>query len=228
MKVVVFKEAKEFSRAQSQLKPLQVLKCPAISIREKKMAALTGEFDFLLVTSANALRFVRNRPKVKTVVAIGAETSASIRLKSGEKLKVLKESHAGGVLKFFKSKKSARILYLRGSLSRRLGDKRLVPGLKKWGHSLKIVETYQTRILNIRSPLLKILKAKSPEFLFLTSPSMVEAFRKSFTLKEMRSFKTQWIAIGPTTLKAAKRLKIKALIPPQASLKAMKKLALRS
>jgi uroporphyrinogen-III synthase len=204
---VLFREELQPRSAEKNLQPLQILWCPAISIRPKKFKIPKGSFDFLLITSSNALRFVRSRPKVKTVIAIGEKTSESIRLKNGEKIKILKDSHSDGVAQFFEKQVPSRILYLRGSLSKKLGDKNLIKKIKACGHRVQTVETYQTKILSVKRRLRKILSRNKVDGFFLTSPSTVEAIRKSFSLREIHSWKCSWVAIGPTTSKAIRKLR---------------------
>lgn len=226
LKIVLFRDREDISESLTELRPLRVYACPAISIQRGSDFSSKQTFDFVLVTSKNALRFSRRSPRGKHWIVIGKKTWLSLPLewrKSISKKTILNESNSKGVLKFFDSRKkafkNASVFYPCSSLS----GTEIPKALQKYGYRLKVLRTYRTQILSVRKPLQSILKRHQIDAFFMTSPSTVTALQKSFSKTEVKRWPVKWVAIGPTTAAAARKWGLKPLLmAPKPSLRAMK------
>lgn len=215
LKVLVLKNLS--ASEKRTLSPLSVKSLQATAITGRKIRVPKSVYDYVLVTSANALLSIRDLPKTKKWVAIGAATRKALRVPG--RIEVIALPHSAGVLAYFRKQKRGRIFFPRSNL----GDPRLVTGLRKMGHRVYCRHSYETKILDLQAALRPIYKNQSVDAVFVTSPSAFLAVKKALSPRELRSWRVRWVAIGPTTAKILREAGLKVIAAPSPSLTAMKK-----
>jgi uroporphyrinogen-III synthase len=192
---------------------------PAFTIRSRAVTLPKGTFDYGLITSANAIGGLSHLPKAKKWIAIGSTTARAIKRSFEMRPIVLKNSHSEGVVQFFAALPPSKIFFPRSTRA----DAAVVKKLRRFGHKVHLLHTYDTKLESIRLPLLKNLRDRRIDSVFVTSPSSFESVKRSLTRAEVLNWKVKWIAIGPTTAKAMKKFGLKVHVAKQPSLAAMVK-----
>ncbi|MDB5037911.1 MAG: uroporphyrinogen synthase, partial [Bacteriovoracaceae bacterium] len=215
LNILVFRELS--SADKRAFKSHKVFVIPAIKIQPKKFRIPKKIFDYVLVTSANALRESRRRPKTKRWVAVGEATAASLG-KVG-KISVLNESNSDGVLKFFSKAERGSIFFPRSSL----GDTTVVQKLRAKGFKVSVCHSYETKVLNIRAKVLGALRNARMDVFFVTSPSIFSSLRKSFSIRELKGLEVKWVAIGPTTARELRKFGMASYVAQKPTMESMLK-----
>lgn len=166
--------------------------CKSFETQARQVQIPHHTFDFMILSSRNALKFLKVRPTVR---------------------RSLEGLHGPALLKFFRRQGPAKgrsVLYLRSKLGAKLGRADIVPRLRSMGYRVTIRCTYDTRILKIRDPLLKLLKSRPIKAFLVSSPSSVVAIERALGRRALQGLEVRWIPIGDTTgafLKEKKRFK---------------------
>lgn len=177
---ILFREQFKIPKAFQGFRFRRIHFCKTLRSSARRVKLPASEFDFLLLSSENALKFVRQKPKAKRVV---------------------QNLHGDRILAFFKKQRSkgASILYLRSDLGASLGRADIVPSLRRLGFRVTVRCTYRTEILRIRPRLISLLRRKPIGALMVTSPSTVKAIRLALTAREFSALRVRWICMGSTT-----------------------------
>jgi uroporphyrinogen-III synthase len=215
--VLLLREARYHRESQKNLRPLKSVCVAPYRFVSLPVKLPEGTFDFAIVSSAQTLKHLKARPSAAHWVFVGEASRRSFGSKSA-KTSVLKRTDSNGILQFFKKQKPSRIFFPRS----READRSLVRRLRDLGHRVRVVHPYGLRYSPLRSSLKTLFLNKDFGAIFLSSPSCFEALRKSFSLKELRSWPLSWVVIGPTTQAALARYRVKSLKAPQASLQSMR------
>lgn len=175
------------------------LHIPCLKTKILKVVAPRVEYDYLLLTSKNALRAYKKKlPRAKKAVCIGQETALASGLK---KPVTLKNGDSKKVALYFRKQKRGRIYFPRSKLA----DQTLPKALRKMGFQVKVVHSYTTIILNRRTRLLSLLKQKPVDAIYFTSPSTVTAFKRALRKEERDGLKVEYMSLGPTTAQAVRK-----------------------
>jgi len=221
LNVVVFREETSLPK----LPKVRFIACRALRIRPVKTQLRVAKetvYDYLLVTSQNALRYLKWIPNAKTWVFMGKATAriARKRMKRNSKdyspkAVVLKVSDSRGILDYFhriremerggqkQPQPIKKIFFPRSELA----DKNTASELRRLGYQVRICYSYRTEILSVRRQVLQCIKKfGSIDAFFITSPSVLRALEKSFSKAEIRIWKERmlFIAIGKTSFQALK------------------------
>lgn len=182
-----------------------------------------AEFDYLIFTSGNAVRYFNYWIKDKKdqlhsaeIIAVGSATKR-IADECGFTITDLPyEFSSDGLLKFFEKKNIERkkILIPSSKISRN----ELEVGLKSLGADVKSVPFYDTTMVDADEYKLEInmVKNSKPQVFAFTSPSSFENYIKLFDIKNVVSYfdKNIICAIGNTTAGAIEGYGLKASVVP--------------
>jgi len=220
-RVILLREPSKQSESRLRLSPLRVIGVPAFEMRRRQIVIPKKVFDFVLITSAQTLRFLPKLPKSKLYLFIGESSFESSGL-SRRQVCVLKDSNRHGVLQFFRKQKPASIYFPRSAEA----DVGLVHELRRMGHRVMVSHPYGLYFRNIRKPVLNAIKG-GVDAVLLTSPSCFRSLRKAFSLKDLRSWAVAWLVIGPTTRAALRGTGLKVQMATKPSLAGLRQLALK-
>ncbi len=206
MKIIFLRHLDQASR--SILRQYRVWALPPIQIKSLNWKPSQKSYDFILVSSVNAVQSLRALKEIKTRawIAIGTQTARALKDQLRVRPRVLSESNSDGIYKFLKKevKKTANPLKILHPTSN-LSDRKLKKRLHNLSIRLETKRAYETKILNLNRPLKKILSRETPDAVFVFSPSGFKAVAKVLKKKALQSLNIKWICIGPTTAKALKK-----------------------
>jgi|GEM_PF-5092709 len=207
LKLVLFREKESRAPSHGELNRHHLYFIPGIKIQPLLLKIPKKTYDYVLITSSNALRFKKKWPVARRWIAIGRSTQKFIESRISN---VERTPKAGseGVLKFFKQargKRRASIFFPRSKIA----EPKLIEALRKLGYRVCVRHSYNTQILSVRRPFMKLLQQKKIDGIYFTSPSTVRAFCRSFSPKERRNLPLKYFCIGETTFNEMKRLGLK-------------------
>lgn len=187
---ILFREHASLPDPFRKLKMSRVHFCKTLKSKPRKISIPKSRYDYLLVSSKNALRYLRSRPKAD---------------------KILGDLHGDRIMDYFKKRgrPGQSILYLRSNLGSKLGRSDIVPGLRRLGFRVSVRCSYRTEILPIRQRLIGLLKRHSIQAFLVTSPSTILAIKRALSKEERRQLRVRWYCMGSTTEAYLKRSKIR-------------------
>jgi len=212
-KILVLGDKSKFLRSGHPiLKARPHLECfelEAIEIEARKIDIPKIGFDFCLISSANVPAQAVKRIKAKQWIFIGGRSYLEFRDLAENAVQVSPSSSLG-IVRYFRSvrkesPKGARIFFPRSSR----GDTQIIKQLRALGFRVVVRHVYDTKILNFSKSLVKLRKEHQIDAVFFMSPSGVSAFKKSVRLSDLRKWKPQLLAIGPTTERSLRALRSK-------------------
>lgn len=195
----------------------RIWECPAFEIKPLASSFPKKTFDYVLVTSQNALRFARRLPNGKRWVFIGDASRKAVGEVSQPR--VLSERNSSGILSFFAGQARGSLFFPRS----RLGDPELVRSLRRLGFRITVRHTYETKIVDLRAKLRQVLSQAPLDSVFVTSPSSFVGIRRALKIEELRKYNWIWVAIGPTTAASLKKFKLDVKVSRQPALNSMMK-----
>lgn len=202
--VLILREASSHVPKSSQLSRARIFKVPALSFLKNSVRIPNKTYDFVLLTSQNALRGQKKMPRGKTWIFIGEKTKRSCRISRSSKTVVLRRSDSEGIFEYFKknSKRGQSLFFPRSELA----DPQIVGRLRSLGLVVCIRHTYTMKLLPIRMKLKALFSKQAIDAVFFTSPSTVRAFVRGTSSVQRKGLALQYWAIGKTTSKAIQRL----------------------
>lgn len=204
----------------------------AIKIARRQVSFPRSSYDYLLLSSQYAWPSSKKIPEETKLVCVGKATAESLPKKIlPVSVQVLRESHRGGILSFFKSqrakqsksgpKKKQTIFY---PLSSR-ADTELTKALRHLGYRVQVRRTYQTRLRALSPALRGLVQAKRVKSIVFLSPSAVESFLWSVPKSAQKGIR--WIAMGPSTAKRIREAGYRPIQAQRPELKEVLRLARR-
>lgn len=210
--VLVFSE-KFNSRSAGQCR-FRVIHIPLIESRALQFQKPNKVFDFILVTSKNTAEFVRSWPRAGRVLCVGEETKKRLPKELQKRSSVLSDSHSEGLVRYFQHLPSQSIFFPRSKRA----DPQTVARLRRRGHRVLVRHVYTTRLRLRRSELEESLLSPSQKIFIVTSPSILRSLAWNLGRKKLRALEARWIALGPSTARAAREYGLRPQIAKKASL----------
>lgn len=202
--VLILREASSDVPKSSRLGSAKIYKVPALAFTKNSVRIPKKKYDFVLLTSKNALRDQKKMPQAETWVFIGEKTRKSYRPTQASKGVVLRRSDSEGIFEYFRknSKRGQSLFFPRSELA----DSQIITRLRRLGLVVCVRHTYTMKLLPIRMKLKALFRKKAIDAVFFTSPSTVRAFVRATTSGQRKSLQLHYWAIGKTTAKAIRSL----------------------
>ncbi len=180
-------------RARLEASGLSVHHVPLIQTRETHVPPPVERFDWLVVTSQNAVPALQNLTRDVKVAAVGEKTKRALEAE-GFTVSLMPETYTGEAL--FKQLRDVVsteeiVLFARGNLAN-TSHMSMLPHVQDW----VVYETIPIRLTSDQQQQLETVKA-----LLVLSPSAVEAL-----VPYLSRFNGTWYAIGEVTERAVRQV----------------------
>jgi uroporphyrinogen-III synthase len=194
---------------------LPMIECAAVP------AIISGEYDYGVFTSINAVKFFKpyvNKVLIENIVAVGPATADAL-LEMGIKADIMPETFsAEGMKALFADKEVEDKKFLFPGAKTRAGD--FHEYLKSRGAKVSMVTTYQTRQVTYpEGHIDKFLKDNEIDIITFASPSAAKAM-----LENVEHVSQQIVSIGKTTADEVRLLGYDSRYPDDFTLDWMVKL----
>ncbi|WP_214687799.1 uroporphyrinogen-III synthase [Exiguobacterium sp. s163] len=180
-------------RARLEASGLSVHHVPLIQTRETHTPPPVERFDWLVVTSQNAVQALRNLTRDVQVAAVGEKTKRALEAE-GFKVSLMPETYTGEALFEQLSDVVSTddvVLFARGNLAN-TSHMSMLPHVQDW----VVYETVPVPLTPAQQQQLETVKA-----LLVLSPSAVEALTPYLS-----RFNGKWYAIGEVTERAVRQV----------------------
>jgi len=222
MNVLVTREEEKYQVLADKLEAfgltpfsLPMIECAAVP------AIISGEYDYGVFTSINAVKFFKpyvNKVLIEKIVAVGPSTAEAL-LEQGMKADVMPDTYsAEGMKELFADKEVENKKFIFPGAKTRAGN--FHEYLKGRGASVSMVTTYQTKMVTYpEGHIDKFLKDNEIDLVTFASPSAAKAM-----LENVEHISQQIVSIGKTTADEVKLLGYDSRYPDDFTLDWMVKL----
>lgn len=208
MKILVLKEVDLETRRS--LRGLKFYSLSLLEFKNLKFRLPQSEYDYLILSSKQTLKALKDLPQTRNILAIGKATQSAARRKWKREILRLRESHSQGLLRYFsRSSRKLRLFFPRSSL----GDPGIIRALRRQGHQVLVRHAYETRGRNLKGSEVKLLRSQAFDAVWAFSPSGLRHLRRAYGLRRICT--RLWVCVGPTTAKQARAYGLKVVVSPK-------------